>query len=470
MKFIFSSLFSLVLLSLNAQTPCNNGIAGSFPCDGYDLLSQIPLATMGSNRANDSWGWTDPQDGKEYAIVCLNEATAFIDVSDPLNPVYLGKLPTVNNSSTWRDAKTYNNYAFIVSEDSGHGIQIFDLTRLRNVPNPPVIFNEDAHYSGFGGAHNIAINEETGYAYGVGGTTHGGGPHFVNIQDPLNPMGEGGYSGMGYTHDAQVVIYDGPDTDHTGKEILFGSNEDVVVIVDVTNKVNPQLLSTIGYSNINYTHQGWLTEDHRYFLLGDEQDEINTGIPTRTVVFDLNDLDNPQFHFSYSGPTPATDHNGYVKGTKFYLSNNTAGLRVVDISGIAAGTLTEVGSFDSYPSTNNSGYDGAWNVYPYFGSGNIVISDRSAGMLLVRSQTLGSPDNHFSLGISVVPNPASESIQVASDGDVITNIVITNLLGQIVYSEEDIETAKHNVTISSFANGLYFVSVNNKATIKLIKE
>jgi choice-of-anchor B domain-containing protein len=470
MKFICTLSFTLIVFLMQSQTPCNNGMAGSFPCDGYDLLSQIPLSTMGSNRANDSWGWTDPQDGKEYVIICLNEATAFIDVSDPLNPVYLGKLPTVNSSSTWRDAKTYNNYAFIVSEDNGHGIQIFDLTRLRNVSNPPEIFTEDAHYSGFGGAHNIAINEETGYAYGVGGTTHGGGPHFVNIQDPLNPVGEGGFSGQGYTHDAQVVIYDGPDADHTGKEILFGSNEDVVVIVDVTNKNNPQLLSTIGYSNINYTHQGWLTEDQRYFLLGDEQDEINTGIDTRTVVFDLSDLDNPQFHFSYTGPTPATDHNGYVKGNKFYLSNNTAGLRVVDISGIASGTMTEEGFFDSFPSTNNSGYDGAWNVYPYFGSGNIVISDRSAGMLLVRSQTLGTDSAEFASGISVTPNPAYDSFRITSEGELINSVVITNMLGQKVYSEENLGTTNHYVVISSLTHGMYFVTINNSATKKLIKE
>ena len=75
-----------------AQTPCVNGMAGSFECNGYDLISQIPLSTMNSVKANDSWGWTDPQDGKEYAIICLNEATAFIDISDPVNPIYLGQL------------------------------------------------------------------------------------------------------------------------------------------------------------------------------------------------------------------------------------------------------------------------------------------------------------------------------------------------------------------------------------------
>ena len=67
-----------------------------------------------------------------------------------VNPVYLGKLPTHTSSTTWRDVKVYNNYAFIVSEAGGHGMQVFDLTRLRDVANPPETFTEDAHYDGFG--------------------------------------------------------------------------------------------------------------------------------------------------------------------------------------------------------------------------------------------------------------------------------------------------------------------------------
>src|SRR5210317_233970 len=88
---------------LMAQTPCENGFAGIYPCGGYDLQSHISLGTLNSSGANDSWGWVDPQDNKEYALVGLEDGTAFIDISDPVNPVYLGKLPTHTSSSTWRD-------------------------------------------------------------------------------------------------------------------------------------------------------------------------------------------------------------------------------------------------------------------------------------------------------------------------------------------------------------------------------
>ncbi len=375
-----------------AQTPCVGGMAGSFPCNGFDLQSTFTTSQLNAGSGNDSWGWTDPLDGKEYALIGLDNGTAFIDISNPTSPVYLGKLPTHTSSSSWRDVKTYANYAFVVSEAGSHGMQVFDLTRLRSVSNPPVTFTEDAHYSGFGSAHNIVINEDTGYAYGVGTNSFNGGPHFVNIQDPLNPTAEGGYAMDSYSHDAQVVIYNGPDTDYTGREILIGSNEDEVVIVDITDKGNPQNISSISYTDVGYTHQGWFTEDQRYFIVGDETDELGVGFNTRTIVFDFEDLDNPQFNFSYFGTTPAIDHNGYVNGDKYYMANYRAGLRVLDISDIANDNIIEHGYFDSYPNNNNASFSGAWNVYPFFASGNIVISDINRGFLLVKSSTIDTTD------------------------------------------------------------------------------
>lgn len=371
-----------------AQTPCDNGMAGSYPCNGYDLQSFIPFSTFNASSGNDSWGWTDPQDGKEYALMGLNNGTVFIDISDPVNPVYLGKLPTHTTSTTWRDVKVYNNYAFIVSEAGGHGMQVFDLTRLRDVANPPETFTEDAHYDGFGSAHNIVINEETGYAYGVG-ADYNGGAHFINIQNPLNPVGEGGYAGSGYTHDAQVITYNGPDTDYAGREIYIGSNESFVTIVDVTDKSNPVLIANATYSNDAYTHQGWLSEDLNYFILGDELDEQDFGFNTKTIVFDFSDLDNPQFEFDYFGTTSAIDHNGYTKNNKYYLANYSAGLRVMDVSDLENQNMSELGYFDTYPSNNSANFVGAWNVYPYFNSGNIIISNYSGGgFFLVKSSII----------------------------------------------------------------------------------
>ena len=368
-------------------TPCENGIAGIYPCNDYDLLGSISLSEFGATAGNDVWGWTDPTTNKEYALMGLDNATAFVDITDTENFVYLGRLPSATTSSSWRDIKVYQNHAYIVSEADGHGMQVFDLTRLRNVTNIPEVFDDDGLYSGFGNAHNVVINEDTGYAYAVGTArddAFNGGVHFVNLQNLKNPVSEGGYGVNGYSHDAQVITYNGPDTDYTGAEIFVGANENQVAIVNITDKENPVGIATFGYSNLAYTHQGWFTEDQRYLIIGDELDEVNFGFDSRTLVFDLSDLDNPLLHTSYTGTTTAIDHNGYVKGDQYFLANYRAGIRVLDISDIASKNITEEGFFDTYPSSNSAGFDGVWSVYPYFTSGKIIVSDINSGLFVIK--------------------------------------------------------------------------------------
>ena len=366
---------------------CENGMANGYPCNDYDLLLKIPLATFFAAAANDSWGWTDPTNGREYAIMGLNNGTAFIDITDTENPIFLGKLPTASINSSWRDIKVYKDHAFIVSEASNHGMQVFDLTRLRNVSNTPTEFSADTNFTEFGSAHNIVINEESGYAYIVGASrssTYGGGPIFINIQDPINPIIEGGFLEGGYSHDAQVITYNGPDTDYTGKEILIGSNENEVVIADISDKKIPTIIATISYPNVKYAHQGWFTEDLNYFILGDELDELRIGNKTRSIIFDFTDLDNPAVHFDYLGTTNAIDHNGYVKNNVYYQANYTGGVRMIDISNVANKVFSEIGFFDTYPDNNNAAFNGVWNVYPYFDSGKIIISDINNGLFVIK--------------------------------------------------------------------------------------
>ncbi|MDA9602634.1 choice-of-anchor B family protein [Flavobacteriaceae bacterium] len=370
-------------------TPCDNGMAGIYPCQGYDLLAKISLETFGSEAANDNWGWVDHESGKEYVLSGLDDGTAFIDISDPKNPIFLGKLPTATTVSPWRDIKVYENHAFIVSEAPEHGLQVFDLTRLRLIDEFQ-IFTSDARLTDFGNAHNIWINQESGYAYVFGSELYQGGPLFINITNPINPQVEGGYADDSYTHDAHIVTYDGPDNQYKGREILFGSNSDggennKIIIVDITDKSNPIRINSITYTNGGYTHQGFLSEDHRYFFLGDELDELQSGAPTQTRIFDLTSLSNSTLHVNYFGGVNAIDHNGYVKGNKFYLASYTAGLRVLDISQVQNKSVKEIGFFDTYPSNNNPKFNGVWSIYPFFESGIIAINDIDSGLFLVKA-------------------------------------------------------------------------------------
>ena len=234
----------------------------------------------------------------------------------------------------------------------------------------------------------MVINEEVGFVYPVGTARNdvfNGGVHFVDIQNPAVPVGIGGYAQDGYTHDAQVVTYNGPDADYAGREIFVGANENRIVIVDITDKANPMGIETLSYPNIVYTHQGWFTEDHRFYILGDELDETDFGFNSRTLVFDFSDLDNPQLHMTYLGPTGAIDHNGYVLGNQFFLANYTAGIRVLDLSQIENEIITEEAFFDTYPQSNVAQFDGAGSVYPYFQSGKILVNDINSGLFVIQS-------------------------------------------------------------------------------------
>jgi choice-of-anchor B domain-containing protein len=368
--------------------PCVGGNAGGHACNRVDLAHHLDLSAIGGGSGSDIWGWTDPLTQREYALMGRSNGTAFVDVTDPEAPIYLGNLPTRANPSAWRDIKVWSNHAYVVSDNNSgqSGLQIFDLTLLRTVVNPPVTFTATAVHDGFDDAHNIAINEQTGFAYVVGSNTCSGGLRMLDLSNPTAPSLAGCFSADGYTHDVQCVVYNGPDLNHVGKEICFAANEDTVTIVDVTNKAAPVQISRTVYSGRGYTHQGWLTDDHRYFLLDDETDELNDGGNTRTRVWDVEDLDSPTVDFTYTGPVPAIDHNLYVRGRYAYLANYTSGLRILDLAAIESNTITEAAFFDTYMPNNSASFNGAWSSYPYFASGTVIVSDINSGLFVLRPQ------------------------------------------------------------------------------------
>ena len=384
-----------------AEVSCEEGSASEYTCNEIDMLSFLPVEEVGGTRGvqvNDVWGWTDPTSNREYALVGRYDGTSFVDVTDPSNPQYLGNLPMTEGAhgNVWRDIKVYKDHAFIVADGSGpHGMQIFDLTKLRGLTGEPQTFEEDAHYNRAASSHNVVINEESGFAYLVGvnggGETCGGGLHMVNIQDPLTPIFSGcfqhantGRQNTGYSHDAQCVIYKGPDSDYTNQEICFSSNETALSISDVTDKANPLELSMATYPNVAYTHQGWLDEEHQYFYMNDELDELGGNVSqTRTLVWDVTDLEDPILALEHFADNPASDHNLYIQGDLMYQSNYVSGLRILDISDRA--NPEEVGFFDTVPWTPDApGFDGSWSNYPFFSSGIIIVNSGKEGMFILR--------------------------------------------------------------------------------------
>jgi len=380
---------------------CEEGQASLWSCTDVDIVSYLPIGDIGGPRGvrvNDVWGWTDPETGVEWALIGRMEGTAFVSLEDPSNPVFVGSLPLTEgaNPAAWRDIKVYNDHAYVVADGAGnHGMQIFDLRQLRDVASPPVTFEMTAHYDRFQSTHNIVINEETGYAYSVGtnggGDTCGGGLHMINIQDPLEPTFVGcfadsstGRSSTGYSHDAQCIIYDGPDREHAGQEICFGANETALSIADVTDKDAPVALSTASYPNVAYSHQGWIDEEHEYFYMNDELDELGGNVAkTRTLIWDVKDLDDPILVKEYLSENEASDHNLYIRGDLMYQSNYVSGLRILDIS--SREDPREVAFFDTVPWGEDApGFDGSWSNYPYFESGIIIVTSAKEGVFFLR--------------------------------------------------------------------------------------
>lgn len=406
-----------------AAEPCEDGQAGEFPCSRVDLAAFVPAENIGGATLNDLWGWE--HDGRRFAVVGRHGGTSFVEITDPEDPVYLGQLPTrsvtsgtdampesatpptaahcpagggkcnidapAEPGSLWRDIKVHQDHALIVSEEEDHGLQVFDLTRLLDVQDPPEEFNEDDHYDGFGSAHNLELNPETGLGLAVGSDRYEGGPYFLDLSEPRNPEKLAGFAEDGYTHDAQCVEYAGPAEELADNEICFASNEDTLTVLDASDPESVEILSRTDYPRVGYTHQGWLSGDQRWFYLNDEMADAEHDSRTRTLVFDVADPSAPELVKEYYAPVAATHHNHYVRGDHLFQSNYTSGLRILDIT--TPDQPLEIAYFNSRPAMENHEFKGSWSNYPKFSDGTVIFSDIQDGLFIVQPR---------------LPNPAAD--------------------------------------------------------------
>lgn len=414
-------------------------VKGPFPDTlNMDFLGQVTNADMGLERLvftgasflSDIWGWTSPA-GEEYAIIGTTSGVAFVRVSDPTNPEFLGIVPTTNPNTIrnfWWDLKSYQNYLYWTTEVNNAGVGIFDLSRLDALdpvaPGTPLAadgrwgVDPDSGVgpdpvTGYIRAHNIAINPSQARAYLIGvskdsaiaPTFFDDGIVILDLTDPMKPVEIGTISGPDVdAHDAQIVRYAGPDLEHVGKEILFNYNggELDVQIWDVTDPASPSPISTFAYPGASFTHQGWLTDDHAFVLLGDEEDELfglqdprDPLLPdtARTYICDADDLEFVDCYGSFDSPAASIDHNLFVKGDKVYQAHYTAGVRVLEIGpdGLGRIALSEIAHMDTEPRLPNNHMNkninifvGPWGVFPFFDSGTIAASDGLNGLILMR--------------------------------------------------------------------------------------
>ena len=431
------------LKQTQSATPCVDGLAGDHACDKIDLLAHLPLSSFSTNpsAANDIWGFYDLNDGREYALIGLENGVGVVEVSDPESP----RIVTVINgeSTPWRDLKHYqrfntdsgrwDNYAYVTADSADVGTMIIDL---RGLPNTATLLatHKDLDIA----AHNVylsnvdfslgvALNGVEPHLHIVGSNDRGGAFKSYALKDPATltqVYRHAESSRSNYTHDASSMVVTDPRKDSqcvaTGPvcEILFDFNENDFQIWDKTQNATPTRLSTTTYPEAEYIHSGWYTEDQQVLVVHDELDERRRSLNTTVRFFALSDLRVPTLLSTWVGTTAAVDHNGYVRGNRYYMSHYTRGITVLDISDSAKPQT--IGHFDTFPLSDNNGFNGAWGIYPYLPSGNLLVSDIEGGLYVLRDNTVQPAEGNarFTQGTyAVVEGETARISVVRSDGD-----------------------------------------------------
>jgi choice-of-anchor B domain-containing protein len=349
---------------------------GEYSSVNVSLHAQLDLAFFGASNGNDVWGYVSPS-GREYAFMGLNNKIAFVEVTDPANPVYFANIP--HTSSTWADLENYGTWLYVGTEATASGLQVIDISDIDN-------HNVTLHrtISNPGRTHTLSIDQTSGFLY-TNGSRNSGGTFTAcfNLADPSNPLrvGDTTMTPGAYQHDTRPWTFtSGP---YAGRQILFGSGEGRgVEIWDVTDKSNPFLIVRRTYPNVGYCHQSWLSPDAKYMYVNDEFDESENNILTRTLVFDVSDITNPILLNTFTTGLPTVDHNLYWHAGYVFESNYTSGVRIFDVS-VNPTNPTEVGWFDTYPQSDSVTYNGTWSNYPFLPSGTLLVADINRGLFIL---------------------------------------------------------------------------------------
>jgi choice-of-anchor B domain-containing protein len=345
-----------------------------FTSQNCSLYANLNPAFFGSSSGNDCWGYVSPS-GREYAIMGLNNKVAFVEITNPASPVVVSTIP--HTSSTWGGLKVYQNFCYASTETAGTGLQVIDLslidagivTLVRTIPSP-------------GRTHTLTCDPVSGFLYTCGSRDGTGTTTCFDLTNPSDPAPIGLPTlTTNYQHESTCVTYTtGP---LAGRQIWFGFSEGRGVdVYDVTNKSAPVLLKRITYPNIGYCHQGWLSADRKYLYVDDEFDESNLNVPTRSLVFNVEDPANGFFVGTFSTGEAAIDHNQYVRDGFIFQANYRSGLRVFEQQ-LSPEIPYQTGFFDTYPEDNLRGYQGAWSNFSFFPSGTSIVSDINRGLFVI---------------------------------------------------------------------------------------
>jgi choice-of-anchor B domain-containing protein len=395
---------------------------------------------VGSNAYNNTYNeiWGLNINGSEIAVIGSTAGTHFFDVTNPQNS---SEVAFVAGAYTGpgvihRDYHDFDGYLYIVcDEGSPSTLQIVDISNLPTSVN--IVYDSNNLLNK---VHNIFIDTATAKLYAC---ATGEAMEVFSLTNPNNPTLIYTYNDVGHVHDAYVKN----DT------AFLNCGNDGLRIMDFTMVNNSgdtpvELASYTSYPDAGYNHSGWLTDDGTIYAMQDE----NHGYDVK--MLDVSDYSNISVLATFnSGVDPnSMAHNGIIKDDFLYLAYYHDGLRVFDISNPS--NPVQVNYYDTYLPNNHNSYKGAWGVYPYLNSGNILVSDMQTGLYVFELTTSPTEIKEEKKPSYIYPNPITSSF-------IINNLYADLIIMYDVFGRA-VRTEKLNKNINIFnrndiKDGLYLI-------------
>jgi len=400
---------------------------------------------VGSNAYNNTYNecWGFEANGSEIAVIGSTAGTHFFDVTDPSNSTEVAFVAGAYTGTgvIHRDYHDFQGYLYVVcDEGSASTLQIIDISNLPSSVNTVYDSNQL-----FTQSHNIFIDTATAKLYACASNT---AMDIYSLQNPVNPILLHSYTSVGHVHDTYV-------RNDTAYLNCGGSGLKIVdfSVLDLTTPVQPiELASFTSYPDAGYNHSGWLSDDGTIYAMQDE----NHGYDVK--ILDVSDFNNISVLATLNSGVDSQSmaHNGIIKDDLLYLAYYHDGLRVFDISDPSNPAQTWM--YDTYLPNNHSSYKGAWGVYPYLPSGNIIVSDMQSGLFVLDCAVATTLDE-INFVNQLFPNPTQNNFTIHSENA--TLFVLFNILGEKV-KEVNITDKQTIMQRDGLANGLYFYQLKNK--------
>jgi len=452
MKKLLSTIFSILCLNSFAQSGENLDLL--FHWDDENIVG----TTWYDNAYNEIWGLV--VDGREFAVIGSTAGTHIFDVTDPVNSEQVQFIPgaAIGPAIIHRDYHDRNGYMYAVSDEGNSTLQIIDISQLPDTAIVVYDSNELIKTS-----HNIFIDEAKDILYACNVRDGSGGWStslvIFDIQDPTNPTHLLDYAipTGGGVHDMWVKN----DT------AFLNNGNNGLYVVDFSDLSNPSIIGSLTeYPDKGYNHSGWPTADMSTYIMADE----DWGLDMK--VLDISNLSDITVTATFSSEVHANSipHNQIVKGDHVYVSSYHDGLQVYNIADQT--NPIKVAYFNTYLLGDHTSYRGAWGVYPFLPSGNILVSDMQYGLYVLAPSGNFGLNNAIKEELSIYPNPAQSSFQVKlPEEDYNLQMKIYDSKGNLVLQKASIQ-ASEAINIESLNTGLYWINIEGeKATYqqKLIK-